>query len=460
MHRRDVLKVLPGAIALPAVGWHLLTRSAPYRPLDSVSIPGAKEAVIGPEGDTAYVAATTGFVTVDISTARNLSILAERRDLLADHEEGPLRNIWDVKVEGDRLIVAGPANFVRGARGFLVYDVSNPASPERLAVHETDFPIHNCFIRDGRVYLTGNDRDGNPLVIVDVSDDTPEEVGRWSLVDHDARWADVHWHLRWLHDVWVQDGVAYLAHWDAGTWLVDVSDPAAPGYIADISGRSRADLAAIPGKDVRTEVLELPGNDHSVSVNDAASVLGIGKESWNDESTDRNGGPAGIELWDITNPSTPEKLSTIAPPEPAHDGGTTAAIAGAGFNLGDGFHHMGCHECGQEADDLWTTAHNFDIVGDRLLSAWYQGGVKVHDISDPANPVELAWWRQPEEASFWTAQLANPSFFVASSLGRHGDGKGTMYTFPNEAGQQQDPPPLTGSSNGEPKSTPAVGPYW
>ncbi|MFB6227235.1 MAG: hypothetical protein ABEH88_01405 [Halobacteriales archaeon] len=65
---------------------------------------------------------------------------------------------------------------------------------------------------------------------------------------------------------------------------------------------------------------------------------------------------------------------------------------------------------------LWTTAHNFEIHGDRLYSSWYRAGVKIHDISDPGSPELLAWWLRPRETSFWTAQVGVPGeFFIASS---------------------------------------------
>ena len=120
----------------------------------------------------------------------------------------------------------------------------------------------------------------------------------------------------------------------------------------------------------------------------------------------------------LSDPESPEKLATIEPEESesnAYRGGT------------------------------WTTSHNFDWVGDRLYTSWYNGGVKLYDVSDPANPEELAWWRQPDETSFWTAQAAvEGEFFAATSLGSGLDNTdaATVFTFPDEAGDQSDPPSL------------------
>ncbi|WP_158058108.1 LVIVD repeat-containing protein [Halorussus halophilus] len=418
MRRREFLLGVAGSSALASAGT-VRGHPGPYRYLGRVPITNAREAVPGPNGDYTYVAATSGFAVVDTKLPREPKLVVERRNLLSDRETGPLRDVQDVKVEGDRLVVAGPADPYRNdvLQGFLLYDVSNPEEPQRLAFFETDYPIHNCFIRDGHVYLTGNNRGRNPLVVVDVSGDEPTEVARWSLLDRDDRWRNVSPGLRTIHDVWVgRDGRAYLAHWDAGTWILDVSDPTSPQYVAQIGGRPLSKLASIPQENTRNRVLRLPGNAHYTMPNDDGTLLGVNKEAW---QVGGKGRPGGVELWDISDPKDAQKLSTIqAPPSPDPSIGGT-----------------------------WTTSHNFDIVGDRLFTSWYEGGVKIHDVSDPANPEQLAWWRDPENAVFWTSKLAAEKFFVASSMGRPNDEKGALYTFGNHPGQQKDAPLLTQTGN-------------
>ena len=81
-----------------------------------------------------------------------------------------------------------------------------------------------------------------------------------------------------------------------------------------------------------------------------------------------------------------------------------------------------------------TTPHNMDLRGDRLYTSWYDGGVKIHDVSDPGRPELLAWWRAPRRWSFWTAQYATDEFFVASSHTRgHYTHDGAPFAFPNRA---------------------------
>lgn len=386
----------PADTPTPFTGQPSGTADPKFEPLASLPIDGAKDAVVDAAGTTAYVATTSGFAIVDISDPAEPTVLANQQDVLASHEGGPLRQIQDVKIHDDRLLVVGPAHpgGPDALNAALVYDVSNPAAPEQVAVRETEFPIHNALVDAEYAYLTAFDGDRNPLVILDGND--LDEVGRWSLLDHQPEWSRVDPRVRVFHDLYVRDGIAYLAYWDAGTWIVDVTDPRSPRVLGRAGGRPPDQLEAIDD-DVSDQVNDLPGNHHTAGVDETGTLLAIGKEAW---SSDPTKAPGGIELWDVTRPTTPTHLSTISPP-PTDDASRTGT---------------------------WTTAHNFDLVNRRLYSSWYQGGVKVHDVRDPRNPVELAWWSNPQTTRFWTAQRAKECV-VATTMGINDEPPG-LYTFP------------------------------
>lgn len=281
MRRRAFLRAVGGAAAAIGTGVPAGAQSGGFAPLGSIDVQGAKEAVPGADGETVYVATTDGFAVVDASDPTDLTVVAERRGLLAERDAGPLEAVWDVKVEGDRMVAVGPANPGGSDRlqGAAVFDVSDPANPERTAFFETEFSIHNCFVRDDHVYLTGNDERANPLVVVDLGGDSPAEVGRWSLLDVDDAWADVDPWLRWQHDVWVGGDTAYVAHWDAGTWLLDVSDPGDPSAVGHFGGRSPDRLASIPADESQSALLELPGNSHYAMPSEDGSLVAVNAEA-------------------------------------------------------------------------------------------------------------------------------------------------------------------------------------
>lgn len=371
-----------------------------FAPLGSLAVPGAREAVVGPDGTTVYVAVGDGFAIVDVGEPTAPRIVGERRELLADAAGGPLSGIQDVAVDGDRLLVVGPAHPDEEAvKAALLYDVSDPAAPRRLAVHRADYPIHNAALRSGRAYLTANDGQDNRLEVVEVGGEGAGSavLGEWSPATVDEAWTDVPSSIVPLHDVRLRDDVAYCSYWDGGTWLVDVSDPSSPTAVGHAGERSAAELSAVEDPDL--EYTELPGNHHSSAVDESGTLLAIGREAW-DADGDGTGGPGGIDLFDVTDPGAPRHRSNIAPP-PTPDPGRRGT---------------------------WTTAHNFCLRDGVLYSAWYQGGVRVHDVSEPGSPRELAAWRDAEATRFWTAQRARAGL-VASSMGTDAGDAG-LYTFP------------------------------
>lgn len=426
MLRREFVRDGAAALALPAVtpARDRHTTDEGYEPRGSVSLAAAKAVAVGDDGTVAYVAGGSGFAVVDLSDPGAPSVLARERPLLADREDGPLISV-DLSVSGDRLLVGGPkfavADTVWAA---LLYDVSDPANPDRVAVRETDHANHNVTLDDTTAYLTGTGLERGPVVVLDVTGDAFEELTRWSIIDADPAWGDIGRLLRSCHDVTVRGDRAYAPHLEGGTWLLDVADPATPRPIGHI-GPDPASVAAAEADSPEVALTELPGNAHSAVPNEDGTVLAVAHEAWDHRQTRSRGGPGGVVLWDIADPADPTTLARIPAPLPRDP----------------------------TQSGVWTTAHNVDIVGDRLYSGWFQGGVQLHDIADPANPRRLAWWREPTEAAFWAATSAAPGeFFVAPSTGRNGTRR-ALYTFPDEAGEQADPPSLTPSPTGTPTAT-------
>jgi hypothetical protein len=404
-----------------------------FAPLGTVDLDSDRvaEGVTTPGGRYAFVATFTGFRVVDLGSPGNPTVVAGRDDILPD--EGPMENVKDVKYDRGRLLVA--ADTGSPFAGIALFDVRDPTDPRPLGSYRTSYGVHNCDLQGDYAYLTA----GSELEIVDVADD-PEAVARWSVVDYDEGYADVPMGFRSLHDVYVRGDYAYLAYWDAGAWILDVSDPTEPTYVGHGADHSLEELLAASEEGGLAFRYEPPGNAHYVQPSDDGTLLAVGRESWNvrrnDDQADDPGGPGGITLWDTTDPSAPERRATIDPP-PVPEG-EPATYSG-----------------------YWTTAHNFDVVGDYLYSSWYRGGVKVHDISDPENPGELAHWRDGDVTQFWTAQVGVPGeYFVATNYTNPSGGSGGvgLYVFPDPTDNQVTVTPSetpAGSPTTAPTTTPA-----
>ncbi|NHN42102.1 hypothetical protein G9C85_10740 [Halorubellus sp. JP-L1] len=410
MRRRDVLRSSAGALALAGLGGVASAAEASYAPRGEVAVEGAQEVETTTDGTFAAVAAGDGFAMIDVNDPANPSIASEHGDLLSDHDAGPMQMIADVKIDGDRLLVTGPNNAPQQGelvKAALLYDISDPANPTQLDSLTVDHPIHNSFYGDGYAYLTISDFDYEGFKMVDTSGDELEVVSEFSIVDHDDKWEDVHGFLRSCHDLYVQDDVAYLAQWDAGTFMVDVSDPQNPSVIGRAGGLPADELSQVTRQNLGLVGLQPPGNSHYVRPDEDANYLYKGAESWDGNPDDDKRGASGITVYDISDTANPEEVARIHPPGSEDEG------RGGQF----------------------TTSHNFSIRGDRLFSSWYYGGVMVHDVSDPANPERLSWWRKPSETMFWGAKVAGDrDFFVAGNM------QGSVMTFPTSAGEMSDPP--------------------
>jgi len=399
-----------------------------FEPLGYVEIERAAEAVPSADGTHAFVANPSGVRSVDVSDPTNPEVVATRERILEEEGE-PMEWVMDCKVHGDRLLVVAPNRSSGGYHGLALFDVSTPSDPVLTRSYRTTYPIHNCFL-DGRLAYLAR---ASGFEVVDVGPEQPRRVGRWSVTDADEAYGSVGRRFTATHDLYVQDGRAYVANWDLGTFVVDVRDPTDPEHLATVSARPVADLEDPENDD---EFLEPPGNDHYVQPTDDGSILAIGMESWTidppADGADDPGGPSGIELWDVSDLDSPSQVGAIEPPDPP----------------------AGEQSLRDEADGYWTTAHNFDVVGDYLYSSWYQGGVRVHDVSDPSDPEQVAAWEDGEATSFWTARLAVPGeYLVASDEGAYDDPTGGLYTFPDPSDLTERPAP-----DATPSWTPAATP--
>ena len=131
--------------------------------------------------------------------------------------------------------MAGPT----GQGGVTIWDVTNPTKPKALRQNFLDFPVHNTYIwqpDDNAYMLVVDDVNVQDLTIVDVTKpQSPKVIAVTGQLDWPddiaAEFGDTA--EVFLHDVWVQDGIAYLSYWDAGLVLLDVSDPANPVFLGD-----------------------------------------------------------------------------------------------------------------------------------------------------------------------------------------------------------------------------------
>ncbi len=123
------------------------------------------------------------------------------------------RTINDVTVSPDgrwgALSREGASNRINGV---VLLDLANPAHPRVAAVFSEDLTggVHNMFATADHLFAISN---GDKYVIVDVRDlANPRYVSEYNHPD--SR----------VHDVWVHDGIAYSSEWGTGVVAVDVGN--------------------------------------------------------------------------------------------------------------------------------------------------------------------------------------------------------------------------------------------
>ena len=260
--------------------------------------------------------------------------------------------------------------------GFGLWDVTDPANPQRLALYEAPGTggSHELWLQKvgNRAYVytaipfsefttgDGTSPGRADFRIVDVSDPTtPTDVGEWGA------WAELGLfpfttdangvpRANFVHSVIGDGKKAYLSYWDLGTVILDVTDPANPTFIG------HTDYAA-----------NEEGNAHSAWLGKGGNLL-----IQTDEDFDPSPHPVLETAWgyarffDISDPANPTQLATFQLPT------TTQFPPPLGF----------------------FSVHDPKVHGGLAYFSWYSEGVVVVDISRPADPRFVAQF-VPEPAA-------------------------------------------------------------
>ena len=136
--------------------------------------------------------------------------------ILTDSLQLDARRINDVKIHPNaRLGIVTREGASSRRNGIVLLDLSSPAHPTILSEYTETLTggVHNVWI-DGENELVYAVHNGTRAVhVIDISNpESPSEVGRWAIDDAP----------RSLHDVIVQDGYAYVSYWDDGAITLDV----------------------------------------------------------------------------------------------------------------------------------------------------------------------------------------------------------------------------------------------
>ncbi|SVD17307.1 uncharacterized protein METZ01_LOCUS370161, partial [marine metagenome] len=267
--------------------------------------------------------------------------------LIIDTVTVDARNVNDVKISEDgRVGVISREGASNRKNGFVILDVSDPYNVEILSTFNDDMTggVHNTFIYENHVYAVNN---GRKYDIINIEDPrNPFRVGIFEL--------DTPGHS--IHDVWVENGIAYSSNWHDGVVAVDVGG-------LKFSEKDRSDVQynpllmkagqGSPSDPVKlAEMKDSKGRNHSAFPflsQSTGNFYIISGDEWF---------PFGMNNLYQSKPSSPR----------------------------GGFHFMNFNDPDNPREEATYMApevgsHNQWVYNDILLAAFYQGGVRILDIS-------------------------------------------------------------------------------
>jgi plastocyanin len=248
--------------------------------------------------------------------------------------------------------------------GLKIFEASDPCHPKVIADYNETVSggVHSSYVYQGHVYLT-DDATGS-LRVIDIRDPyKPKEVARWQTAQTEAG--------RYVHDVQVLDGLAYLSYWNDGLIILDVGNgikggsPESPKLISQFKYNLNEEYARVDqlyGLGYRgTHTAWRSGRYVFVGDEVYASRHSTGLQDGNDLTWGK------LHVIDVSDIEHPRKVAWYEPT----DGGV----------------------------------HNVWVEGDTLYLGNYQGGARVLDISGELKGDLL---RQGREVSW---------IFTADSMG-------------------------------------------
>lgn len=322
------------------------------------------------EGQDKRDYAVTGTWSAD-GTAYFWDVTDPSNVLRIDSIQVDARTVNDVKVSEDgNVTVISREGASNRKNGLVILDTSNPRDVKIHATYDKNLTggVHNVFIDKGYIYALSA---GQKYYVIDIKDPkNPTAVGKFEL--------DTPGHS--IHDVWVQDGIAYSSNWSDGIQLVDVGNgiaggsPENPVQFASYAYPSGDNHAAFPFKSKSTGKFYVIGGDEVFPYGENGSYLAGGY----------------LHMIDFTDLDNPEEVARFEVP-----------FAGS---------------------------HNFwvDEETETLYATFYNGGVRVIDISGELMGDLLAQGRQitffmpgdpegfiPNMPQTWGAQLHKGHLFYS-----------------------------------------------
>ncbi|MCU0634264.1 MAG: hypothetical protein MUE41_05280 [Gemmatimonadaceae bacterium] len=300
------------------------------------------EVWVHPDGTHAYLGTTHGGDRIYAIDVRNPA-----RPIVTDSIMANSRSMNDVMSTADgKWLVFTREGASDRKNGIVIASLADPAHPTVVSefTDGVSAGVHSAFVNTQakygtHVYLTNNGT--GEFTVIDITDPlAPRRVATWKPRENRA--------ARALHDIDVQDGIAYVSYWGDGLILLDVGNglkggrPDAPQLIGqykyDISAQY-VDAQARYGPGFITGTHTAWKHGRYVFISDEVFPPTAGPQGWDLANIQAYGN---LQVIDVSDPTAPKPVAYY---EPEYGG-----------------------------------VHNVWAAGDTLYVGAYNGGVHVFDI--------------------------------------------------------------------------------
>lgn len=312
------------------------------------------------------------------ATARRVERLDEAAagglTLLSEHQNPA----WGQGLTVNVRVVDDLAYLARYQDGLRIVDISNPRAPVDVGHGPTEsFGLPNPEIYNdvkivdaaGRRYaIMGSNSVG--AVVFDVTTPSdPSIVAHFGTPEFEEGTN--------IHTLFIDGGKAYLANTRRGLEIWDIADPRAPQKLSVFFPDDAPDGAFL----------------HDLFVEGNRAYLNF----WH----------AGMIIVDVSNPAAPRALGTFVGYGDASSHSSWVTTVGGRRIAAHGDEEWGSHvrlvdvtegsgsflrQVGEWQTRPEVSAHNIMAAGNEVFVAYYQDGVRVIDISNPAAPRQTAWF--------------------------------------------------------------------
>jgi hypothetical protein len=343
----------------------------------------------------AHESAPKNFTGVDVSDPRNLKLVVQ-----TDLPNRQMRSN-SLEVCGDIMAVAYQTQ-QQGQKpaGVELFDISTPEAPRSISLFDCSGPhsrgVHQVWFVDGEtVHFSGgaadftprNPKDDQFYRAIDVKNPSkPREICRWWMPgiregDNEPpppRHPKFDGGFR-THNTNVypeRPDRAYLAYIDGGVWIIDTSDKSRPKPVGHWNPHP-----------------PFPGFSHTAMPLFDRDILVVSDEAIKDKAGDW---PKLVWILDMRREDNLVPVSTLPLPIEAHrnDGG-----------------RFGAHNIHENRPGPAFRSSTL------VFGTYFNGGVRVHDISDPLQPKEVAYFvPDPPKGSPFPAVQINDVYVDENEL--------------------------------------------